>query len=145
MSFKSSLTTNEPRHEISNTMVCATSKASDQTACIEAFTSRLNILYSMCVKLQTEHYLEFLSLKGAAKARLSPRLSKCHIDGESRVADQMETIRTYVLLSRGWWVLHKYSNMHMGAHFIESKHKFQNPNKTFLHPLFREKSHFWRD
>ena len=40
--------TNEPRHEISNNVVCATSKASDQPAhtrsLIRAFASRLNIL-----------------------------------------------------------------------------------------------------
>ena len=39
---------NEPRHEISNIVVCATSKASDQPANtrsrIRAFASRLNIL-----------------------------------------------------------------------------------------------------
>ena len=39
---------NEPRHEISNNVVCATSKASDQPAhtrsLIRAFASRLNIL-----------------------------------------------------------------------------------------------------
>ena len=38
----------EPRHEISNNVVCATSKASDHPAhmrsLIRAFTSRLNIL-----------------------------------------------------------------------------------------------------
>ena len=41
-------TTNEPRHEISNNVVCATSKASDQPAhmrsLISVFASRLNIL-----------------------------------------------------------------------------------------------------
>ena len=38
--------TYEPRHEISNNVVCATSKASDQTglSLIRAFASRLNIL-----------------------------------------------------------------------------------------------------
>ena len=40
--------TNEPRHEISNNVVCATSKASNQPAhtrsLIRAFASRLNIL-----------------------------------------------------------------------------------------------------
>ena len=40
--------TYEPRHEISNNVVCATSKGSDQPAyarsLIRAFTSRLNIL-----------------------------------------------------------------------------------------------------
>ena len=39
---------NEPRHEISNNVVCATSKASDQPAhtrsLIRAFASRLNII-----------------------------------------------------------------------------------------------------
>ena len=49
------------RHEISNNVVCATSKTSDQPAhmrsLIRAFVSRLNILL-------TEHHLEFLSLKG---------------------------------------------------------------------------------
>ena len=43
--LRSSLT--EPRHEISNNVVCTTSKASDQTAhtrsLIKAFASRLNI------------------------------------------------------------------------------------------------------
>ena len=51
----------EPLHEISNNLVCETSKASDQPAhtrsLIRAFASRLNILL-------TEHNLEFLSLKG---------------------------------------------------------------------------------
>ena len=66
-------------NEISNNVVCATSKGSDQPAhthslirasdqpahthsLIRAFASRLNILWS--VKLLTEHHLEFLSLKG---------------------------------------------------------------------------------
>ena len=43
-----SLKTLEPRHEISNNVVCATSKGSDQPAhmrsLIRAFASRLNIL-----------------------------------------------------------------------------------------------------
>ena len=47
------------RHETSNNVVCATSKASDQPAytrsLIRVFASRLAIL--------TEHHLEFLSLK----------------------------------------------------------------------------------
>ena len=56
--------TYEPVHEISNNVVCATSKASDQPAhmrsLIRAFTSRLSF---MIVKLLTEQHLEFLSLK----------------------------------------------------------------------------------
>ena len=51
----------DPRQEISNNVVKATSKDSDQPAhtrsLVRAFASRLNI-----VKLQTEHNLEFLSL-----------------------------------------------------------------------------------
>ena len=42
------LKTNEPAHEISNNLVCATNKASDQPAhmrsLIRAFSCRLNIL-----------------------------------------------------------------------------------------------------
>ena len=55
----------EPVHEISNNLVCATSKASDQPAhtrsLIRAFARRLNIL---SVKLLTEHHLEYISLTG---------------------------------------------------------------------------------
>ena len=51
----------EPVHAITNNVVCATSKASDQPAhthsLIRAFASRLSMLL-------TEHHLEFLSLKG---------------------------------------------------------------------------------
>ena len=51
----------EPRHDISNNVVCATSKASDPPAhtrsLIRAFASSLNILL-------TEHHLKFLSSKG---------------------------------------------------------------------------------
>ena len=43
----------EPVHEISNNVVCAISKASDQPAHTQ----------SMMVKLLTEHHLEFLSSK----------------------------------------------------------------------------------
>ena len=56
----------EPRHEISNKVVCATSKDSDQPAhtrsLIRAFASRLNIYTS--VQQLTDHHLEFVSLKG---------------------------------------------------------------------------------
>ena len=57
----------EPRHEISNNVVLATNKGSDQPthtcSLIRAFASRLNE-YSMTVKLLIEQHLEFLSLKG---------------------------------------------------------------------------------
>ena len=61
--FTGQLLLHELRHKISN-MVCVTSNASDQPAhmrsLIRAFASGLNIL---SVKLLTENYLEFLSLK----------------------------------------------------------------------------------
>ena len=72
----------EPWHEISNNVVCATSKGSDQPAhtrsLIRAFASRLNIL---SVKLLTEHLLNFLAENGAAQDGLSLHLSKYHIVG----------------------------------------------------------------
>ena len=73
----------EPQHEISNNVLCATSKASDQPAhmrsLIKAFASRLNI--SMSVKLLTGHHLELLSLTGGCTGSLSLHMSKCHIVG----------------------------------------------------------------
>ena len=48
MTFRPHKLPNEPRHEISNNVICATSKGSDQPAhersLIRAFASRLNIL-----------------------------------------------------------------------------------------------------
>ena len=62
---------------ISNNVVCATSKASDQPAhtrsLIRAFASRLNIL---SVKLLTEHDLEFLSLKVGCRGSSESTLVK---------------------------------------------------------------------
>ena len=54
-----------PRHEISNNVVCATSKISEQPAHTRSDQSLCKSLeYSMTVKLLTEHHLEFLSLTG---------------------------------------------------------------------------------
>ena len=68
---------NEPWHDISNSVVCATKKASEQpahTRClIRAFASRLNIL---SVKLLTEHNLECLSLKGGCTGSSESTLVK---------------------------------------------------------------------
>ena len=51
------LITNEPVHEISNNLVCATSKVSDQPAhtrsLIRAFASRLSILWLLSYWLNT--------------------------------------------------------------------------------------------
>ena len=56
---------------ISNNVVCATSKGSDQTArisdCAYAQSDQslsLSLEYSMSAKLLTEHHLEFLNLTG---------------------------------------------------------------------------------
>ena len=74
---------NEPVHEISNNLVCATSKGSDQPAhtrsLIRAFASRLGILWLLSYWLK--HHLEFLSLMEEAQTRLSLHLSKCQIVG----------------------------------------------------------------
>ena len=68
-------------YEISNNVVCATSKASDQPALTQTGQSLCKSFdYSLSVKLLTEHHFEFLSLIGeAALARLSLFMSKCHI------------------------------------------------------------------
>ena len=58
----------EPVYEISNNVVCATSKTqislripeSDQSLC-------LSLEYSMIVKLLNEYHLQFLSLKGGCR------------------------------------------------------------------------------
>ena len=57
----------EPRHEVSNNVVCATSKASDQPAHYAQSDQSLclSLEYYMTVKLQIEHHLDFLSLTGA--------------------------------------------------------------------------------
>ena len=82
---------NEPAHDISSNVVCATSKASDQPALtrslIRAFASRLSIL--LIVKLLTEHNLEFLSLKGGCRGSsesTSVKMSNCL---KSRAAAQI--------------------------------------------------------
>ena len=54
-------------------LACANGQT-DQSLC-------KSLKYSMTVKLLIEHFLEFLSLKVAAQARLSLHLSKRHIVG----------------------------------------------------------------
>ena len=77
------LVTFEPVHEISNNLVCATSKASDQPAhtgsLIRAFASHLSILWLLSYWLNT--VWSFQAEKEAAEARLSLHLSKFHIVG----------------------------------------------------------------
>ena len=56
----------EPVHEISNNVLCATNKGSDQTAHAYAQSDQSlcsSFEYSMSVKLLTEQHLEILRLK----------------------------------------------------------------------------------
>ena len=70
----------EPWHEISNNVVCGTSKASDQPAhMIRAFASHLNMLL-------TEHRLEFVSLKGGCTGSSECTLVKMPYCWKSHVA-----------------------------------------------------------
>ena len=68
----------EPRYEISNNVVCATSKGSDQPAhmcsLIRIYASRLNILV---IKLLTIHHLEFLSLTGGLSESTLVKMPHC--------------------------------------------------------------------
>ena len=66
-------------HEISNNLVCMTSKASDTPARIYAQSDQslcYSLEYSMIVKLLTEHYLAFLSLKGGCTGSSESTLVK---------------------------------------------------------------------
>ena len=66
---------NEPRHEISNYVVCATDNGSDQPAHTRSLNriivSRLNIIWLLSYRPN--------SIWKAAQARLSLHFSKCHI------------------------------------------------------------------
>ena len=83
---------NEPRHEISNNVVCATSKGSDQPAhtcrLIRAFACRLSILWVL--SYWPNFIWSFYAWKEAAQARLSLHLSKCHI-----VANHMPRLKFF--------------------------------------------------
>ena len=73
--------TNEPRHEISNNVACATSKGSDPP---------LHTLEcSLSVKLLTEHHLEVLSLKGGCTGLSEYTLVKMPHWWKSNVAAQI--------------------------------------------------------
>ena len=80
----------EPCHEISNNVVCATSKASDQPAhtcsLIRAFASRFE--HSLGVKLLNEHDLEYLSLKGGCTGSSESTLVKMPHCWKSHVTAQ---------------------------------------------------------
>ena len=68
---------NEPVHEISNNVVCATSKASNQPALTHSQIRALLVaLVLMIVKQLTEHHLEFLSLEGGCTSSSESTLVK---------------------------------------------------------------------
>ena len=75
----------KPVHEISNNVVCATSKALDQPAQTRSHAGQSfcsSLVYSMSNKLLTEHHLEFLNLKGGCKCSSESTLFKmpyCYI------------------------------------------------------------------
>ena len=89
----------EPVHEISNNVVCATSKASDQPAhtrsLIRAFASMIN-------KLLTEHHLEFLSLKGGDRGSSEsthvemPHCFKSHVTAHLALPQLHHTLKRFL-------------------------------------------------
>ena len=83
--------TNEPRHEISNNVVCPTSKVSDQPAHAQSDQRLcLSLEYSLTVKLPNEHHSEFLSLKGGCTGSSEsthvtvPHCLKSHVTAQMR-------------------------------------------------------------
>ena len=64
---------NEPRHDISNNVVCATSRAADLPAHMR---SLIRAFASQPAMLLTEHHLEFLSLKGGCTGSSESTLVK---------------------------------------------------------------------
>ena len=116
----------EPRHEISNNVVCATSKASDQPAhtrsLIGAFASLF--LYSKIVELLTEHHLGFLGLRGGCTGSSESTLVKmphcrkfhaiAHIVLFSRFVKPVFGGRRYVCMGqpdRCWYVSHMHEHL----------------------------------
>ena len=79
---------NMPWHGISNNVVCATCKASDQPAQYAQSDQSLcySLEYSMIVKLLTEHHLEFLSLNGGCTGLSESTLDKIPHCWKSHVA-----------------------------------------------------------
>ena len=82
----------EPRHEIFINVVCATSKASDQTAHAYAQSGQtffLPLKYTLSVTLLTEHNLEFLNLKGGCTGSSESTHVKIPHCWKSRVEAQL--------------------------------------------------------
>ena len=111
-------------HGISNNVICATSRASDQPAhsrsVIRTFASRLNILY----KLLTEHHLGFLSLKGGCTGSSKSTFVKMPYCWKSHVMAHLSLRSLFCLFLSGCFtqaLLHMrfwYSLSHIPLSFL---------------------------
>ena len=83
----------EPVHEISNNVVCATSKVSYQPSHTRSFDQSLclSLEYPMIVKLLTEHHLRFLSLKVGCTGSSESTLVKMPLCSKSHALAQFES------------------------------------------------------
>ena len=83
----------EPWHWISNNVVCATNKSSDQPAhmrsLIIAVGSRLNTLRVFKLQTHSEHHLELLSLKGGCTGSSESTIVKMPYCWKSHVTAHM--------------------------------------------------------
>ena len=84
------------RHEISNNVVCATSKGSDQPAHMRSLTDA----FSMNIKLLTEHHLEILSLKGGCTGLSESIHVKMPHCWKSHVAAHLPIIKVRTIFSQ---------------------------------------------
>ena len=80
----------EPVHEISNNVVSATSKASDQPAHTRSLIRAFASCSTIYVKLLTEHHFEFLSLKGGCRGSSKSTLAKMSNCWKSHAAAQLQ-------------------------------------------------------
>ena len=94
----------EPRHEIYNNQVCATSKASDQPAHTHGLIIawiRAMLVAGIFVKLLNEHHLEFLSLKGGCTGSSEFTLVKTQHCWKLHVTVHISKITILFKCSRG--------------------------------------------
>ena len=108
----------EPVHEISNNVVCVTSKASDQPAhtrsLIRGFASRLSILWLLSYCHFSEHHLEFLSFKGGCTCQNTTLLEiSCH--GSDSIYSNSTTIKC-----RQIWGYHDHTTLKMTLQQIKT-------------------------
>ena len=67
----------EPQHDISNNVLCATSKVSERPAHMRSLIRLCwSLEYSISVKLLTEHHLKFLAYKGGCTGSSESTLVK---------------------------------------------------------------------